>query len=170
MGTQERVSNEGVEILVVEDSPTQAEQLRFLLEEQRYAVRVATNGKEALEAVRQRRPTLVITDIVMPVMDGYALCRAIKSDPELKDIPVVIVTALTGLQDIARSLECGADAFIRKPYDPKTLLSRIDYILLNLELRKSKKVQMGMEVYLGGRKHFITSERGQILDLLISTY
>lgn len=162
--------NQKIDILIVEDSPTQAEQLCYLLEQQHYKTRIAANGRLGLEAIRQQRPTIVISDIVMPEMDGYALCRAIKSDADLKDIPVVMVTSLSGIQDIARSLECGADNFICKPYEPKALLSRIEYILLNLELRKSKRVTLGFEVYLGGTKHYITSEREQIIDLLISTY
>jgi diguanylate cyclase (GGDEF)-like protein/PAS domain S-box-containing protein len=170
MRTRKRTSNQVVEILVVEDSPTQAEELKFLLEQQNYSVTVATNGREALKVMHERKPTLVITDIVMPKMDGYALCSAIKSDQALKEIPVVIVTSLSSIRDIAKSLECGADNFIRKPYDPKTLIARIDYILLNIELRKHKKVRIGMEVILHGKKHFINSEREQIIDLLISTY
>jgi len=160
----------GVDILVVEDSATQAAQLRFLLEQQGHTVRVAANGKLALVAVRERKPTLVITDVVMPEMDGYELCAKLKADPATNDIPVIIVTSLSGLQDIAKSLECGADNFIRKPYEPKALLARIEYILLNLELRKSSRVKMGMEIYMGGKKHYIASGREQIIDLLISTY
>ena len=159
-----------VEVLVVEDSRTQAEQLRYLLEQNGYAVRVAGNGREGLAAVRERRPTLVVSDIVMPEMDGFAMCRAIKSDPDLKDLPVVIVTSLSGVQDIARSLECGADNFIRKPYDPDMLLARLHYIRLNQDLRRGKKLRVGTEVYLEGKTHLITSERAPIIDLLISTY
>jgi len=159
-----------VEILVAEDSPTQAEQLRQLLEEQGFQVSVAINGRAALDAARQHPPTLVITDVVMPEMNGHELCAALKSDPGLKDIPVIMVTTLAGIQDIAESLKCGADNFIRKPYNPKTLLARIEYILLNLEMRKNNRTQIGMEIYLGGNKHFIASGREQIIDLLISTY
>jgi len=157
-------------ILIVEDSPTQAEQLRFLLEEQQFIVKLAHNGRDALQLMRAQPPSMVITDIVMPEMDGYQLCTAIKSDPAFKDIPVVVVTSLTGIQDIAKSLECGADNFLRKPYDHDVLISRINYILLNQELRKGRKVQMGMEVVLEGKKHFINSDREQIVDMLISTY
>ena len=160
----------GVRILIVEDSPTQAEQLRLLLAGAGFAVSVAGNGREALDMARAEPPTLVITDIVMPTMDGYQLCTAIKADPGLKDIPVVMVTSLAGIQDIAMSLECGADNFIRKPYEPKNLLRRIEYILLNLELRQTSKVKIGMEIYMGGKKHFIASGREQIVDLLIATY
>ncbi len=89
---------------------------------------------------------------------------------QLKDIPVILLTSLSDIRDIMKGLECGADNFIRKPYEDQYLLSRISYLLINLALRKNQKMQMGMEIYLGGQKHFITAERQQILDLLISIY
>ena len=161
-----------VHILIAEDSPTQAELLRGLLEEQGYLVTAAGNGRQALDAARARKPTLVVTDIVMPEMDGYALCRAIKDDEHLADVPVVIVTSLAEIQDIVMALDCGADNFIRKPYEPGALVARIQYILTNRELRNSRTSQMklGLEIFLGGKKHFITSEREQILDLLVASY
>ncbi len=160
----------GVEILIVEDSATQREQLQHLLEARGYAVASAANGREALELARRRKPTLVLADIVMPELDGYGLCRALKSHKKLKDIPVVLLTMLSDPQDVIRGLECGADNFLRKPYDERYLLSRIDYLLMNRELRQSHKMQLGMGIELGGQMHFISSERQQILDLLISTY
>nr|MBI2905498.1 GAF domain-containing protein [Chloroflexota bacterium] len=106
----------------------------------------------------------------MPEMDGFALCRQIKADEMLKEIPVMLVTGLSSPHDVVRGLESGADNFIRKPYDEKNLLQRIHYILANRALRKSENVQMGLEIDLNGQRHFITAERQQILDLLISTY
>ncbi len=159
-----------IEILIAEDSPTQAEQLRRLLENHGYGVTVAANGKEALEAALKRQPALVVSDIIMPEMDGYALCKAIKSEEKLKDIPVVLLTQLSTPEDVIKGLQCEADNFIRKPYDPKYLLSRLESILTNRKLRGTEKVHMGLEIYLSGQRHFITSERQQILDLLISTY
>jgi diguanylate cyclase (GGDEF)-like protein len=170
MNLPDRIHPKDVRILIAEDSATQAEQLRQLLAEQGFAVTVAGNGREALGKAQAEPPTLIITDVVMPEMDGYEFCAAVKADAALKEIPVVMVTTLAGIQDIARSLECGADNFIRKPYDPEILLRRVEYILLNLELRKTSKIKMGMEIYMGGRKHFIASGREQIIDLLISTY
>ena len=160
----------GVEILIAEDSPTQAAQLAHLLAEQGHAVTTAGNGVEALAAARRHKPALIISDILMPELDGYGLCKAIKSDEKLKAVPVVLVTTLSDPQDVMLGLECGADNFIRKPYDERYLLARIEYLLMNTELRKNQKMQMGVEIDLGGRKHFITAERQQILDLLISTY
>jgi PAS domain S-box-containing protein len=133
-------------------------------------VTVTADGKQALQAAMAEKPVLVISDIVMPEMDGYELCKAIKSDETLKDIPVILVTALSDSHDVILGLECGADNFIRKPYGGDYLVSRILYLLTNLELRKVQKLQLGVEIELNGHKHFITSERQQILDLLISTY
>jgi diguanylate cyclase (GGDEF)-like protein/PAS domain S-box-containing protein len=163
-------SNERVEILIAEDSATQREKLKYLLEERGYAVTAAPNGKEALVAARLRKPAVIISDVMMPELDGYSLCKAVKADDKLKDIPLILVTTLSDPRDVIRGLECGADNFIRKPYDGQYLLSRIDYLLMNLEMRKNQKMQMGVEISLGGQKHFITAERQQILDLLISTY
>ncbi len=81
-----------VEILVVEDSPTQAEQVKHYLTARGYTVTVARDGKEALAEALKRKPALVITDVVMPEMDGYTLCKEIKSRPTLKDVPVLLLT------------------------------------------------------------------------------
>jgi len=163
-------NKKGVEILIAEDSATQREQLRGLLEKRGFAVTAVSDGKQALQAIGRRAPTLVISDIVMPELDGYGLCRAIKSDEALKHIPVMLVTTLSDPLDVVAGLECGADNFIRKPYDERYLISRIEYLRMNLELREHQKVHMGVEISLGGKRHFITAERQQILDLLISIY
>ena len=163
-------TNGKVEILIAEDSPTQAARLAHLLEERGYTVTTAANGREALALLERRKPTLVISDVLMPELDGYGLCKAIKADEKLRDVPVMLVTTLSDPRDVIRGLECGADNFIRKPYDGTYLLSRIDYLLMNTELRKNQKMQMGVEIKLGDRKYFISAERQQILDLLISTY
>lgn len=157
-------------ILIAEDSPTQAEQLKHLLEEQGYTVTVAANGKQALAAARERKPALILSDIVMPEMDGYTLCKQIRSDKELEDTPVMLVTSLTKPHDILKGLECGADNFITKPYEEKYVLSRIQHILSNRQLPKRERVQFGAEIYFAGRRQFISAEQQQILALLLSTY
>jgi len=160
----------GVEILIAEDSQTQAEQLTHYLSARGYAVTVARDGKQALAAALRHKPAMIITDVVMPEMDGYTLCKEIKSLPAFKDVPVVLLTSLSRPQDIIKGLECSADSFIRKPYDDKYLLSRVEYILTNVQLRKTERLQVGVQLQFGGQSHFITAEKQQILDLLISTY
>ncbi len=163
-------SRHPVEILIAEDSPTQAEKLKFILEQTDFRVVAVCNGQQALEAMRARKPTLVITDINMPEMDGYELCRRIRADDQLSDLPVILLTSLSDPEDVFKGLECGADNFITKPYDEDNLLARIQYLLANVHLRKREKTQTSMDVIFAGRKHVITSDRAQILNLLLSTY
>jgi signal transduction histidine kinase len=158
------------EILIVEDSPTQAERLRRLIQSIGYQVRVAANGHIALGLIHECRPQLVLSDIIMPEMNGYELCHALKADPALRDIPVILVTALNDPKDIIRGIECGADHFIRKPYSEEYLQNRISQVLLNQRLRKDAGPETGIGIYLGEQTHFINAGRQQMLDLLISTY
>lgn len=157
-------------ILIVEDSRTQAEKLLYLIEGKGYRARAVGNGRLALEAIAESAPALVLSDIVMPEMNGYELCRAIKSDVRWSDIPVMLITSLTNPQDIVHGLECGADSFIRKPYEGSYLLARIEHVLVNRQLRRDAQSEHGVALYLGGRKHVIHADRRQILDLLVSIY
>jgi len=160
----------GEEILIAEDSPTQAQRLRHILEKQGYRVTVATNGRIALEAAQKRKPALVISDVIMPEMDGYELCRRLKDTPELSDVPLILVTTLSDPQDVIRGLECRADNFVIKPYEERYLLSRIQFVLLNREMHRTEHSGMGVEIFFNGQRHFITADRLQILNLLLSTY
>ncbi len=164
------VATASATILIAEDSATQAEKLKYILESQSYRVMAAVNGREALEMARQEKPTLVISDVVMPEMDGYQLCHEIKSDPGLSNVPVILVTTLSDPQDVIRGLECRADNFLIKPYEERHLLSRIQFVLVNREIREHDHTSIGVEIYFHGQRHFITADRLQILNLLLSTY
>src|SRR5579862_1490247 len=157
-------------LLVVEDSATQAEMLGMILERHGYAYSIARNGRDALESMRHAPPSLVITDIVMPKMDGYALCRHIKDDPLLNDIPVILLTSLSDPVDVLRGLECGADNFIFKPYDEPYLVARIAFVLTHKQARDPASSPTGFEVFFSDQRFFITADRMQILNLLLSTY
>jgi signal transduction histidine kinase len=164
------LKNSAIDILVVEDSPTQAEKMRYLIGSKGYNVRVAADGAKALDAIKEGKPNLVLSDVLMPEMDGYTLCRLIKEDEHWGDIPVILITTLNDPKDIVRGLESGADNFIRKPYTDSYLLTRIEYALMNQQMRTGKNMDVGIVLYLGNQKHFINSQRQQILDLLISSY
>jgi len=170
MSAKKKSGNDEWNIVIVEDSPTQAEQLKYILETHGYQVAAATNGKEALALVRSDKPNLVISDIVMPEMDGYELCKQIKADEKLKSIPVILLTALSDPIDVIKGLECGADNFLTKPYDERVIIPRIEYLRLNWRLPESEQVQMGVEMTFNRQKYFVTSDRLQILNLLLSTY
>ncbi len=159
--------------LIVEDSPTQARKLQFILEEAGYEVEHAVNGVRALESLGRRLPTAVVSDVMMPEMDGFELCVRVRGNPAWQDIPFILLTSLSEFSDIVRGLESGADNFITKPYEKDYLLARIDYILNNLRLRElgaQAGPDVGIEIYFHGKKHYISSQKMQILDLLFSTF
>lgn len=157
-------------ILVVEDSNVQAKKIKFLLEENGLEVTVCPNGKEALQSALYETPMLIISDIVMPEMDGYELCAAIKNEEKLKNIPIILLTSLRDPLDIIKGLQAGADNFITKPYEEKYLITRIQYLLANRNIRQAGGTEMVIEVVFRGTKYVINSEKKQILDLLLSVY
>jgi two-component system cell cycle sensor histidine kinase/response regulator CckA len=156
-------------ILVVEDSPTQAAQLSFLLEEAGYRVVVAPDGERAIEMLTAEGFDLIVSDVTMPGIDGYEVCRRIKVDHR-RDVPVILLTSLGDPMDIVRGLEAGADNYVTKPYEAEHLLLRVRHVLENRALRRSSKSKLGVTVCFLGRTFTINSDREQILDLLISTF
>ena len=170
MNTKAGFLQDAVEILIVEDSLTQAEQLKYFLEQAGYRVMAAENGNQALVLLRECLPTLIITDIIMPEMDGYELCKRIKQDERSQEIPVILLTSLTSAEDVLEGLACGADNFITKPYSEEYLLSSIEKILAGKKLRKNERVRIGVEIMFAGKTRFITADQQQMLSLLISTY
>jgi two-component system, cell cycle response regulator len=117
-------------ILLVDDNE---EILEFIENElnEKYIVTKALNGKEALDVLKQEAIQLVISDIMMPVMDGFELCKTIKTNFEYSHIPVILLTAKNTLQSKIEGLEIGADAYIEKPFSPEYLQVQIANLLLN---------------------------------------
>ncbi|WP_440950755.1 response regulator [Methanosphaerula subterraneus] len=158
-------------IVIAEDSPTQREYLRYILEKHGYAVSAATDGRQALDLVGEVGPDLVISDVIMPVMNGYDLCRAIKSDPASQHIPVILLTALSDTKDVALALQSGADNFITKPYNEEYLVLRIRQILApERALRMKDWMQTPVPVSFDGEVYQISSDKGQIFEFLLTAY
>jgi DNA-binding response OmpR family regulator len=141
-----------VEILVLQENTADGENLKKILERHQHPVLVANDGESALAAMRQHKAEMVISAIRLPQMSGYELCRQIKADKNLQDTPVILLTSLSDPTDVIHGLECGADNFITKPYDERLLLSRIQYILLNRELRKSKRTRWEWRLLLADKR------------------
>jgi len=162
---------DGFEILIVEDSPTQAMELKLILEKHGYCTSVAGNGREALDWLSRNRPAMVISDIVMPKLDGYELCRAIRKDGRLKSVPVILLSFLSHASDILKGLASGASNFIVKPYNPEYLVS---YIREELCGKGSKGEDLPqpppIEIEYDGEEYLISSNVRQILDILLATY
>ena len=116
-------------VLVVEDEEALAKVLKMRLEIEGFEVRTAGDGREALRLIGRQRPDIVVCDLMMPVMDGKAVTRAIKSDAKLKSIPVLILSALKRDKDVNEVMALGADGFAAKPFDSKELTKRIRDLL-----------------------------------------
>ncbi len=155
--------------LVVEDNRTQLIRLRRTLKSADFEVVAAADGQEAVESLTAATYDMVLSDVLMPRMTGYELCRYIKSDPRLKDTPVILLTSLGNPTDIIRGLECGADCFVNKPYEDDYLLGRIRGLLASRRLR-SNSADGGIDIVFMGERFRIDSDRPQILDFLAATF
>ena len=113
-------------VLIVEDDRNIAELLRMYLEKEGYAVTVAADGGQGLSKFRSIQPDLVLLDVMMPVMDGWAVCKAIRSDSAT---PIIMLTAKGELDDKVAGLKSGADDYITKPFEMKEVLARIEAVL-----------------------------------------
>jgi PAS domain S-box-containing protein len=170
MGMEKGATGRDAKILIVEDSLTQAMLLKHLLDERGYRVERAVSGKAALECLTKEIPDLIISDIVMPEMDGFELSRAIKSNKNLCDIPVILLTQLTDPEDVVKGLEARVDFYLTKPYDEEFLLSRVESIVNNPAHQAKEERLTQLEVNLWGKTYPVSLDPERALSLLASTY
>ena len=112
-------------IVLVDDEPNIRETVAFILEAEGLEVRTAGDGVAGLEMVRRHRPKVVLLDVMMPRMDGYEVCRAIRGDDELSEVFIVVLTARGQKADEMRALEVGADLYMSKPFDDEIVIEVI---------------------------------------------
>ena len=116
-------------ILIADDEPNIVTALEFLLERAGYEVRTAANGDEALAAIAQDPPDLVLLDIMMPVKSGYEVCKRIREEPEWGKVKVVMLSAKGRDAEVTKGLAMGADLYVTKPFSTRELLSQIRTLL-----------------------------------------
>jgi two-component system, OmpR family, alkaline phosphatase synthesis response regulator PhoP len=126
----------GASILIVDDNAQNVELLEAYLEELGAQVRTAADGVEALAAVEQKHPDVILLDVMMPRMSGYQACVKLKGNPATRDIPIIMVTALNEISDTERAVESGADDFLTKPVNKLELVTRVKAILQTHLVRK----------------------------------
>ncbi|MBF0401560.1 MAG: response regulator [Magnetococcales bacterium] len=141
-----------------------------LLKKSGYALLSAKDGVEGLALVRAHTPSLVISDITMPNMDGYTLCQEIKQDPKLRHIPVLLLTGLDDPKEVIHGLVAGADGYLTKPVNDEVLLEQIRFLLEIPASERGSGSPEGMAVTFAGENYLIKAGRRQTMNLLLSTY
>ncbi len=119
----------GSKVLIADDNEQNRELLDAYLADEGYEVRMANDGQETVDAVAAQQPDLILLDIMMPRMSGYEVCERIKANPEQRDIPVLMVTALNEMGDIEKAVKAGCDDFLTKPVNQLELKTRVRSLL-----------------------------------------
>ena len=126
-------------ILLVDDEPDLVQLVSLRLQAAGYEVAAAYDGQEGLDQVKQYQPHLVILDLMLPKMDGYKVCRLLKFDERYKTIPVLIFTARAQVEDIKLAMDCGADAYLTKPFEASILLEKLKELLQKAKVGVKKE-------------------------------
>ena len=155
-------------VLVVDDHPALVTLIKHKLIHRGFEVLTAQNGEDAFEIVESRIPDLVISDIEMPVMDGYELCTKIKESESYGHIPVILVTSMVTTDSLMNGISAGADNYLTKPYDDETLFSKVDE-LLKKPLSKISERE-ALKVNVEGTEYSIKADLEHLINLLVSTY
>ncbi len=157
-------------VLIVEDSPTQARLLQGILSKHGYHVEVACDGPSGYERFCQSHFDVVISDVIMPGISGYELCKKIKQVSNKKNTAVILVTALNELKDLIDGLRSGADNFISKPVNPEYLISRIENVVQTKDQDAQSLCDPQTGVCFFDHNFINTMDRKRILDYLVSTF
>lgn len=123
---QSKIGNRRSKILVIEDNEQNLYLITFILEKNGYEVVQARDGREGIELAGRVIPALIILDIQLPVMDGYAVARALRNNPALTDVPIVAVTSYAMLGDREKILAAGSTGYIEKPINPETFMAEVE--------------------------------------------
>jgi DNA-binding response OmpR family regulator len=116
-------------ILIADDEPNIVVSLEYLMKREGHAVSVARDGREALAAIRRDRPDLVLLDVMMPAMSGFDVCQAVRADPALAGVRILMLTAKGRDTDLAKGTALGADAYVTKPFSTQELAARVRELL-----------------------------------------
>lgn len=151
------------EILIVEDDKNISKLIKFNLEKEGFDAFAVPNGEEALEHLKRFFPDLIILDIMLPKINGFDVCRSIKQDPKLKNIPVIMVTAKGEEVDRVVGLELGADDYIVKPFSPRELVLRVKAILKRGKPETTQKnIISAGDLVIDIEKHKVTVKKKEV--------
>jgi CheY-like chemotaxis protein len=142
----EEVVGERATVLLADDNADMRDYIQRLLAP-RYEVRTAADGAAALSALRKRRPDLLLSDVMMPHLDGFKLVREIRADRALADLPVILLSARAGEEESVEGLEAGADDYLTKPFSARELLARVRANLETARIRREAKLQLAADLH-----------------------
>ena len=152
-------------IIVVEDEPDLVDVVTYNLKREGYLVLAAQRGDEGINLIRSERPDLVLLDLMLPGMDGLSICRQMKSDTSLSEIPIIIASAKGEESDVVIGLEMGADDYLAKPFSPRELLARIKAVLRRGAPRDVSKARVVIrDLVIDSGKHEVRIEN-EIISL-----
>ena len=146
-------------LLLVDDEPTNLQVLRHVLQAD-YRLLFATDGARALQVAREQLPQLILLDIMMPGMDGYAVCRALKADPATAGIPVIFITALTDSQDETAGFDVGGVDYLTKPVSPPVVRARVRTHLSLVRMEELRETRLQIVQRLGRAAEYKDNETG----------
>ncbi len=155
-------------ILLVDDYPALVTLTRHKLLQKGYEVITAQNGQDALELARTEYPDLVLSDVEMPVMNGYELCSKIKNDSRLCQIPVILVTSMVTTEYLMNGIASGADNYLTKPYDDDTLFTKVEELLNSIIQPHHEKEEI--EVTIENITYKVRADYSHLINLFVSTY
>jgi two-component system phosphate regulon response regulator PhoB len=151
-----------LQVLLVEDEPAQREVLAYNLEAEGYAVRRAENGEEAMMLIDEAAPDLIILDWMMPLLSGIEVCRRVKTRPETRDIPVIMLSARSEEVDAVRGLDTGADDYVIKPYNLRELMARVRNQLRRVRPSASGDILRFDDIALNSETHRVSRNEQDI--------
>lgn len=118
-------------VLIVDDEPNIVISVEFLMKREGFEVSVARDGEEGLAAIRQQRPDLVVLDVMMPKLNGFEVCEAVRTDPDLSGVRILMLTAKGREAEIKKGIELGADAYMPKPFSTRELVDKVKALLVD---------------------------------------
>lgn len=165
-------------VLVVEDELDINRMIGFHLQNAGYDVKSVLNGEEALELIQDEDFNLVVIDILLPGMDGWEICRSVRSSAKLRNLPIIFLTALSDEADRVKGFDLGGDDFLTKPFSPRELVSRVHAILRRTEEQNGHRTTMRFgeitidflkhQIRLSGQPVHLTTTEFQLLQLLVT--
>jgi len=158
------VSNLQPHVLIVEDEPALVELLSYNLEKAGFQINVARDGDEALLAVEERKPDIVLLDWMLPYVSGIEICRRIRRNPDTRDLPIILLTARGEEDDRIRGLEAGADDYVVKPFSPSELVARVRAVLRRTRPAFDKDSLTYADITMDLTTHRV-SRNGEPIDL-----